>query len=591
MDLNKSTSQTRLYGLNILLFLCAFMAIEFVTSFSISDGSAWASTGEEKIYVFDFKQAQLSEVLKVFSEMTGKNVVANENIQDLEITIFLKNVPALVALKILCKQNSLWYKEDDNHIRLIKTEDFGKDIIVQYEEKSRVFNLKYASALAVADAIDCVMQDKVEYNESGETESYGQIGAGEGGIGGSSGGGRGGSGGRGGGRGGGGADVAREVHIPTIAEELTPQMLESYLQKEQGPEDKPGKIRVEEIGEIKGHGATAYMTVFLPNNSILVCSSDKEIVDEIARIIKALDTPIRQVLLQGKVLEITLSNGFSSLFDVGLQSEKTETREFPVTITAPRHSGALGMFGNLNDATLLYSYFDKEIEIRMEMLEKEGRLKTIATPMILCANNAPAKFFIGEERPIVTNYEFEVRDFEHRSTETIRPVMRLEEIGTKLEIVPLINENKTVTIKLLAEISTLGPGASVSQVDLSGNVINLPIDTIDTSTVDAIIVANNKEAVAVGGLVREEIRDVVSKVPVLGSIPLLGFFFKKDDKLKEKKEIVIMIIPHIMMKPETIGNVSDNALNNISDNPSIKEKKVRLLEFDKEQNSLMPLIE
>ena len=185
MHLKKDNPRICLCKISILFILSAFTASNFLP-LSLFSSSAWAEQAEqkdkknrEKIYIFDFKKAKLSEVLKVFSEMTGKNVVANENIQDLEVTFFLKNIPAMAALKILCKQNDLWYKEDDNHIRLIKTEDFGRDIIVQYEEKSRVFNLKYASALAVADAIDSVMEDRVEYNEPDEMESYRQIGAGD----------------------------------------------------------------------------------------------------------------------------------------------------------------------------------------------------------------------------------------------------------------------------------------------------------------------------------------------------------------------------------------------------------------------------
>ena len=610
MNFNKD--KISLYKNNLLIILYVFIAVG-LTSFYIGERPASASTAKQKedeisvkkTYVIDFKKAKLSEVLKVFSDMTGKNVVANDNIGDLEITVFLKNIPAITALKIICKQNDLWYKENDNCIRLIKTEDFGKDIIVQYEDKSRVFNLKYASALAVADAIDSVMEDKVEYNEPDEMESYGQIGAGDedvglsggGGGGGGGRGGYGGSGGRGGyggsggyGGGSGSANVKREIHIPSIAEDFTPEMVKSYLQKQrpEGAEDKEKGIKVEEICVIKGRGSLAYMTVFIPNNSILVYSSDRDIVDEISRIINALDTPIRQVLLQAKVMEITLSDGFSSLFDIGFQSDSTASRDFPEPERALRQSGGLGMFGNLDGSTLLYQYFSKELELRLEMLEKEGRVQTIATPMVLCANNAPARFFIGEERPIVTNYEFEVRDFQYRSTETMRPVMNLEEIGTKLEIIPLINENETVTLKLLSEISTLGQGASISQVDNNGNVITLPLDTIDTSTVEAIIVANNTEAVAIGGLIRETIRDVESKVPFLGDIPFLSFFFKKVEKLKEKKEIVMLIIPHIMMKPELIGAVSEKALDNISDNPSIKKRRKKLLLFNEGDNKLEP---
>ncbi len=557
---------------------------------------------DEKIYVFDFKEAALSDVLNVFTDLTDKNVVANENIRDLKVTIFLKQVPPRAALEILCKQNNLWYKEDDNHIRLLKVEDFGKDIIIEREEKTRVFDLKYASAEAVADAIASLMEDKVEYCEPGVTESYGQLGAGEAGAGGGAGrggqgrGGRGGGstgvGGRGGGgRGGGGARVTREVHIPTIAQELTPEMVRELLRKEGETEEERPEIKVEEIGRIKVPEPLAYMTVFLPNNSILVYSADREILKEIAKLIGALDTPIRQVLLQGKILEITLTDDFTSLFDLSYQSSKTTTRTYPELTTAPRHSGVLGRFGELEGGTLLYTFFGKDLEARVELLKKDGRVKTIGTPMVLCANNAPAKFFIGEERPVVTNYEFEIRDFEERTTETIRPVMSLKEIGTKLEIIPRINENRTVTMRLVTEISTLGPGATVSQVDQYGNVIALPIDTINTSTVEAIIVANNEETVAIGGLLREEDSVVENKVPCLGSIPLLGFFFKKFQSVKEKTEMVLLIVPHIMMKPEEIGVVSDRVMKGLSEHPYIKDGKEKLLRYDEKDKSLESLTE
>ncbi len=77
----------------------------------------------QKIAVFDFKEALLAEVLKVFTELTGKNVVATPEIQGLGISLYLERVSAMVALETLCKNYNLWYTREANVIRVMKVEE------------------------------------------------------------------------------------------------------------------------------------------------------------------------------------------------------------------------------------------------------------------------------------------------------------------------------------------------------------------------------------------------------------------------------------------------------------------------------------
>jgi len=544
-----------------------------------------AEGAEENVAVFDFKEVRLYDLLKLFSELTGKNVIANPNIYDLKVTLFLKDLAARDVLDILCRQYGLWYREDENCIHLMTIEDYRKDLVIHFEEKRRVFDLKYAAAAQVANIIVCLLGDRVVLTgfDQEVEDIYSHIS--------------------------GRIELEAEEEARTrpivvrkafgIDTEVTRGALEraeeirekeKAAKKVEAREEKKEGIRIIDIEELlkaKGKGTMAFMTVFMRNNSIILYSADEKIPDEIGELIEALDTPTRQVLLEGKILEITLSDDFSSLFDLSYQSNEMTTRDYPEDITMPRHSGALGRFGNLEGATLLYTFFSKEFEARMELLKKDGRVKTIATPMVLCANNSPAKFFIGEERPIVTNYEFEVREYAERTVETIRAVMNLEEIGTTLEITPLINEDRTVTMEILSEISTVNVGgASMSSVTEAGEVITLPIDTIDTATIESIIVAQDGKKLAIGGLVREEESVLESKVPLLGDIPILGFFFKKYISKMERKETVVLIVPHIMMAAGEARPVSDKMMKALSEHPYVKHDEERLLIYDEESEKL-----
>jgi general secretion pathway protein D len=301
------------------------------------------------------------------------------------------------------------------------------------------------------------------------------------------------------------------------------------------------------------------------------------ILNDIGEFVRKMDTPTSQVLLEGKILEITLTDDFDSFFD------------FDITPNPARgkHTADLGGFTALDSSTLIYQFVDNQVDVRMELFEKNSQVKVIGTPMILCANNAEGEFFIGEERPITSSYEYEIREYEERTTETVRPVIELKDIGTKLTIIPSINEDRTVTMRFSAEVDTVNAGgADYSLINQEGNVVTLPIDTVDTSRVENIIVASDGSTLAIGGLIREDFTDSESKVPVLGDIPLLGFFFKKKALAKEKTETVFLITPHIMMAPEEAGPVSDKTVSNLSDHPYNKGDSGRLLHYDEKNKKL-----
>ena len=528
---------------------------------------------EKKIGVFDFKETPMSDVLKVFTELTGQNVVATKGVMKFKVTLFLKDIDPKGALKTMCKLYNFWYSEEDNVIRIMTAEDYGKELTIRRDEKTFVYKLKYASCLAVADLLDSLFGNRIEYVEPGEIESYGHVGTEEG------------AGTTGRGRSRGDRDTRgdnrysartsrydatyaasrRAKEALEIEKELTSKRIEE-LEKKAGEKG----LELKDVLEAKREQAIVYLAVFPRNNSIACRSVDLSILKDIGDFIKKMDTPTSQVLLEGKILELTLTDNFKSFFDFDLKP-------------APgKHIANLGGFSPLESSTLIYSFIDKQIEVRMELFKENNQVKIIGTPMILCANNARGEFFIGEERPITINYEHEIREYEERTTETVRPVIELRDIGTKLTITPSINEDKTVTMRFLAEVDTVKPGgANISLVNQEGEVITLPIDTVDTSRVENIIMAKDGSTLAIGGLIRETEQNYERKVPLLGDLPLLGFFFKKKGITKEKTETVFLITPHIMFSPEEAQGVSDKAITGLSDHPYFEKEDNRTSEAGK----------
>jgi hypothetical protein len=99
-------------------------------------------------------------------------------------------------------------------------------------------------------------------------------------------------------------------------------------------------------------------------------------------------------------------------------------------------------------------------------------------------------------------------------------------------------------------------------------VQNVFIDTVTTSKLEGTVLAQDGMTVAVGGMMRTDLTDSESKVPVLGDIPGLGFFFKKKQKIKTKTELVLLITPHVLSAPDQGEAVTRRRLGDLTKHPN-----------------------
>jgi len=210
----------------------------------------------------------------------------------------------------------------------------------------------------------------------------------------------------------------------------------------------------------------------------------------------------------------------------------------------------LGNF-TFEGGTLVYQFLDENIRARIQMLEQERRIKTIATPLLLASNNRPARIFVGEERVLTRSVNTNiVTPATGAAATAITPLTEIRDVGTTLFLIPKINADRTVTIVISQDSSSVNPeGAVIPVAGADGLIQQFPIDTVDTANVFGTVVAKDGMTVAIGGLIREGITRVQTKVPVLGDLPVVGRMFRREYDQDLKTELVLLITPHVITTP------------------------------------------
>ena len=145
-----------------------------------------------------------------------------------------------------------------------------------------------------------------------------------------------------------------------------------------------------------------------------------------------------------------------------------------------------------------------------------------------------------------------------------------------------INEDGTVTLEIEAEISNAQPEFFSTipggQREDGPGPSTFPSTGSSKSEIKSILTARSGQSIAIGGIIKENLELVENKVPLLGDIPFLGFFFKEINKTKRKTETVIVLTPHVIHHPGSAGAVSDRFLGRKSSHAHITEGKENLLE-------------
>lgn len=504
----------------------------------------------EILHTIILRDIPVGSIVEILTEMCGYNVIASNGAAEQKISIYMQDLPLREALESMCRLNNLWFREDKRVITLMTAKEYANEMVVRRNEKTRAFYMRYTNAEDMAKIIQAVMGAQVEFKSISGEKVYGHVEADS--------------------SSGGGDSTTGEAEPVLTGQDKEKLLALGITEKESDVVALAKKI---------GKPLPATITVFKRNNCIVARSLDETLLQEMGKIIEALDTPTNQVLLEVKILQINLGDGFESFF----QMDYADIGRWGTGGDFAHSVSSLPGLG-LASSTLQYLFLNEHINARIQFFASQGRVNILSTPFLMSANNSKVEFFVGEETPLRDEVETKtIYDDEGNIVTTVFEVtIKREELGTDVTISSFINEDSTITMDIETEISTAN--LNMTQINAlnekTGETILFPLDGINKSEIKSIIAAKSGQSVAIGGIIKEQDESEESKVPVLGDIPVLEFFFKKIIKHKTKTETVIILTPHVITHPALAGKTSEEFLNRRSSHPAIVDEKENILEYE-----------
>ena len=292
-----------------------------------------------------------------------------------------------------------------------------------------------------------------------------------------------------------------------------------------------------------------------PDTNALVISAPPAVFREMEGIIRKLDIRRAQVLIEAVIAEVSLD--FAKEMGVQWQlASDLATGAFGGTnfgtagniLNAAVDPTAVNNGLNLGyiDGTVTIPGTDTEIAqlgALVSALSGDTDSNVLSTPSIVTLDNQEAQIQVGQEVPFLTG-QFTNTGASDSAVNPFQTIDR-KDIGLTLKVTPQVNQGDTVMLTIEQEISSLINSASAA-VDL----------VTSKRTLSTAVMVPSNSTLVLGGLIDEDVQQIVNKVPALGDIPVLGNLFKYRSTKRTKRNLMIFIRPVIISDPAIAESVT-----------------------------------
>ncbi len=463
----------------------------------------------------DFKGMDVVDVLKLLAQRGNINIAISKNVRG-KVTMFLKDVDVFDAFEIILASNQLAYEEKGGILNVMTEKDYVQLYGQKFHDKRIIetFELKYANAVDVSKAIT-QMKSKIGTVIIDE-----------------------------------GINAVVVMDSPNIVAKARDIILRL---------DKPVETRIFSLDYAKAEEVKAKIEEKLTKNIGFVQVDERtnkviitDLTNKMAQmenLINELDERTREVLIEAKILEITLNDEYrwginwdqiiklsSKVASMGIGANFTDV----ITGTVlPAETGTV-IGSSFEIGTLTGHRYHAMIEI----LETIGRTEVLSSPRIVVINNEEASILVGTNQPYATTGTT-VSETVSQTTQQVTYV----DLGVKLHVTPTINKNGYITMKIKPEVSTKTDDYTITSEE-GDTVRTTTVPIISTSEAETTVMVRDGNTIVLAGLIEKRYEEKEDRIPFLADIPLLGNAFKSRQKGStdnpERKELVIFLTPHII---------------------------------------------
>ncbi len=496
-----------LISLGVVLFFGLLHSAPFSFSENITGSaqvsqslSGVTSVGAGKV-TLDLKGIDIIEALKILATQGSLDMIIGGNIQG-RVTLYLNDVEIEDAIEIILLSNGLAYDRRGGIFYVMTQRDYEQIYGESFGGKkdAQIIKLVHAKANAIAKSLEQTKTRQGKIIVDDATNSLVLIDHPD--------------------------AVAR---MKTIADHL----------------DRPMDRRIFELKYAKAEDMKAKITEMLTKdvgviemdertNKISVRDVESNL-DQIQNVVNAFDEKPKQVLIEAKIVQVTLTDAYklgvdwNSVF-TKMQKDYSFRNKFSLASVGTFPSGfsegaevTIGTIGVDDNAFLI------------QALKTVGDANLLSSPRITALNNQEAKILVGESRPYATNTVVTPA----AGATTTASTLSFLDIGIKLYVTPSISSDGFITMKIKPEVSS-----ATDTYTYGDPVTEVPI--VSTTQAETSVTVKDGRTIIIAGLVKDERSSDVDKVPLIGDIPLLSYLFRKTEKSIEKQELVIFITPHIV---------------------------------------------
>ncbi|MFH1460789.1 MAG: secretin N-terminal domain-containing protein [Candidatus Omnitrophota bacterium] len=519
----------------------------------------------------DLRKINIDDALKYFSLKSGLNIVTTKSVTG-RVTLVVKDVPVQDVFDIMLRSNGLAYDKIGDIYNVMSQDEYKVIYGKRFSDirEVKVFRLNYAMPEQAFSMLDTMKSD---------------IGR-----------------------------ILVDQETGTVLCMDSPEKLEQ-MEAVMKEFEKENITRIFQLNYAKALEVEGHLRTQLNNKNVGSIRADErsnqvivqafpERMKEVRRLIEALDVKTKEVLIDAKILKINLDDSVTTgikwegLFDVSEKKGLTYIGSTPFTSVQATTDDWRSRQQVLNDVGNVGSYpfsgttsnyssgqssigIDKmhigmigahDFDVTLQYLKTVTEAKILSNPKIAVVNNQEARIHVGERQAYVTT-----TTTSGQSTSTISEEVNFIDIGIQMDVVPTINEDGFISIKLKSEVS------SVISVLITPTENQIPI--IDTSLAETTVLVKEGATIVIGGLRKEEKTKYVQRVPILSKIPLFGLLFQNKTDGKTITELLIMITPTIITGETLIASESKEVgLPNIK--PAQQYEDVERIK--KEQETFMP---
>jgi general secretion pathway protein D len=313
-------------------------------------------------------------------------------------------------------------------------------------------------------------------------------------------------------------------------------------------------------------------------NSLVTISSLRDYA-QLKTVLERLDAPRRQVFIEAVIMDLSVNRslaygisyhagapttiadqasvvyGGSNIGDSALNAFSTDNLQ----------GLALGVRGPVLDALTQQTGLSiPAFGVVLHALAQDGDANILATPHVIATDNIAAEISIGENIPLQTNVGGLSGLAGAAGAAGAGALGGLggllggglgglnaarQDIGTKLKIIPHVNESDQVRLELTEEISEAGAPL--------GALGAIPIKK---RTANTTLIVRDQQTVVIGGLMRDAVKHSYTKIPILGDIPILGVLFKKTTETKEKQNLLLILTPYVIRDQDDLRAIFERKM-------------------------------